>query len=89
LVAGVWEAVHTHPELPESSLRLWMLFFNQLQANKSPTRDKKSKRTPVIAADHIGAGCVGGWVGGIHKFLGGTSKENYRSIHLLEKVSAK
>ena len=89
MVAGVGKTVHTHPELPESSLRLWMLLFNQLQANQSPTRDKKSKRTPVIAADHIGADCVGGWVGWIHKLLGGTSKENYRSIHLLEKVSAK
>ena len=66
-----------------------MLLLDQLQANHSPTRDKKSRRTPVIATDNKRAACAGRWVVGISKILGGHSKEDHSASQFLEEVSAK
>ena len=88
MIARVREAINGHPELSQSGLGIFVLFLDKLQANHSPTRDKKSKRTPVIAADNIGAACARRWVIGIQQLLVGTSKEHHSSIHFLEKVSA-
>ena len=65
MIARIREAINRHPKLAQSGLRIFVLFLDKLQAYHSPTRDKKSKRTPVIATDHIGAACAGGWVVGI------------------------
>ena len=87
MIARIRETINRHPKLAQSGLRIFVLFLDKLQADHSPTRDKKSKRTPVIAADNIGAACARRWVIGIPQLLG-TSKEHHSSIHFLEKVSA-
>ena len=62
----VRETIDLHPELFQAGLWFRMLLFDQLQANNSPTRDKKMERRPIIATHNKGAWCSRWRVARIH-----------------------